>query len=65
VTKIAKKIAQQTTNQVRSSKRKANQQSAPLTASASTPEKAKKSKAAESAASLPSLPPVSTPEKVK
>jgi hypothetical protein len=58
-------LHKQPTTQLCSSKRKANQQSAPLTTSASTPEKAKKSKAAESVASSPSLPPASTPEGVK
>jgi hypothetical protein len=62
---MPKQNPQQPTTQLRSSKQKANQQSAPLTTLASTMEKAKKSKAAESAASLLSLPPASTPEGVK
>jgi hypothetical protein len=65
LTKMPKKITQQAVPSIYSSKQKANQQSAPLATSASTPEKAKKPKAAESAASLPSPPLASTPEKVK
>jgi hypothetical protein len=65
LTKMPKKITQQAVPSIHSSKQKANQQSAPLATSASTPEKAKKPKAAESAASLPSPPLASTPEKVK
>jgi hypothetical protein len=58
--KMGKKIVQQLGLQICSSKRKANQQSAPLETAFSTPEKLKKPKAAEAE---PTPPPVSTAEK--
>jgi hypothetical protein len=63
--KIGQKESPATTTQVRTSKRQeVNQQSAPLAAAVSTPEKAQKPKVVEAEPTLPS-PPVSTLAKVK